>query len=582
MFNNYHRLALTVLLASSVSHTVALSDRGTGGLRGTSSDNSSNEGNEYDLRWAVPGGGWRAMSAGAAYANVFVQAGLIGPNSSEFSAISSNSGGTWFSTQFFYSDKFFDNVIGDASGLESFIEEWMHSYGRFVGDFKYDSTLCDLLRLTDDPLMEEAAAACAMLIKFDGSWADYIEGMLRDVSTKLYDDSGFVDRQTLPSNRVSPLSNTDLLIQTTMNPSSITLDDPSDPLRSSKTISYFGPGGQTEDEFYSTVFAVLYAVKNNSTLYEYGLEEEQLPLKVGWSRAPQFYDSDEWASYGSYGEQGELLINPLWTLEGQGKASEFFGGSTPTTAQIASASSAAAGAASQSVPSTLSQVFDKLKASTKDPTKQAELELAESIVYSTPISRGVAVCSQWPQECAEQDAEFIDGAYIDNNAFTMNIADYQQSSAGSGKTLKIILTAPNNAVDNDDGFLVYFDSPVNTGVKPGQWIWTNSYNPIRSVQVFEDKLDNDKLEKITLPVKNSNITTAIIEATTVDNPSYGIKSGQKVQVLYIRTNSNNIPTILIEEQDIKKWTPEIGSMVDDITMVANEELIKRINEFLSV
>jgi hypothetical protein len=50
---------------------------------------------DYELRWASSGGGWRAMAANCGYTAAFAATGLITTEDSKFTAISTNSGGSW-------------------------------------------------------------------------------------------------------------------------------------------------------------------------------------------------------------------------------------------------------------------------------------------------------------------------------------------------------------------------------------------------------------------------------------------------------------------------------------------------------
>lgn len=57
----------------------------------------------------------------------------------------------------------------------------------------------------------------------------------------------------------------------------------------------------------------------------------------------------------------------------------------------------------------------------------------------------------------------------------------------------------------------------------------------------------------------ANITTAIFNCTTVENPAFRVKGGQKVQIFLIRLNSN-IPTNIIAPSDIDKWKVPMAQM----------------------
>jgi hypothetical protein len=56
---------------------------------------TDNDDAPYVLRWASSGGGWRAMAANCGYTSSFAATGLITSEDSKFTAISTNSGGSW-------------------------------------------------------------------------------------------------------------------------------------------------------------------------------------------------------------------------------------------------------------------------------------------------------------------------------------------------------------------------------------------------------------------------------------------------------------------------------------------------------
>lgn len=71
----------------------------------------------------------------------FYQLGLIGGNDEQqqvaFSAIGTDSGGTWFATQFFYSQNFYDStMIGTTTGLYNFVVLWMDTHLKLTQDGK--------------------------------------------------------------------------------------------------------------------------------------------------------------------------------------------------------------------------------------------------------------------------------------------------------------------------------------------------------------------------------------------------------------------------------------------------------------
>ncbi|KAL7542168.1 hypothetical protein ACHAWF_012201 [Thalassiosira exigua] len=139
-----------LLLLASVAATAPLPARAQGG------------GVAEEILWSSTGGGWRAMFADVGFANAFRRAGLFpdgsegvpdsgaddgtengtdggtinGATSARIASVATVSGGSWFSTQLFYSDEFYRRTVGAETGeeLESFVREWMGSYRDLSSD----------------------------------------------------------------------------------------------------------------------------------------------------------------------------------------------------------------------------------------------------------------------------------------------------------------------------------------------------------------------------------------------------------------------------------------------------------------
>ena len=65
------------------------------------------------------------------------------------------------------------------------------------------------------------------------------------------------------------------------------------------------------------------------------------------------------------------------------------------------------------------------------------------------------------------------------------------------------------------------------------------------------------------PISGSNLTIAVYNATTIDNPAFGVKAGQRVQILLLRINSN-IPTTLIGPALTKTYQEPMASLAHEI------------------
>jgi len=255
----------------------------------------------------------------------------------------------------------------------------------------------------------------------------------------------------------------------------------------------------------------------------------------------------------------------------RGAMSVPFGGNPAATSKLAAISSAAVGVFSGLVPSALAQV-----ASLVLHENQAEC----SDIYSDPIFDGLSVCSQWPESCCATDGRFVDGGFTDNPALAMNIANFQKSGNIS-TTLKVVLT--NTNIWNDASYstsmiLSYFNTTFNQGVPPGEYIWApEQVAPWPSSQIFDTYLDATMLHYSMDPTSNdSNVTTTLLNGTTLNNPMYGVQAGQKVDILLISINSN-VPTIIVGPTEIALNAEKVANLA--LSIASSEVLLDRIKQF---
>ena len=208
-------------------------------------------------------------------------------------------------------------------------------------------------------------------------------------------------------------------------------------------------------------------------------------------------------------------------------------------------------------------------------------------VYENPDFDSFAVCSQWPFPCGEQDSMIIDGWLVDNPALVINVGHHQQkygsgNSTSNNQTLKVILTNTNQKWDNDEWvhgqITQYFSSPLNSNVEPGGFVWgPGFFAPYRSPQIFDEYLDMDGLDALIEPITNSNLTTARLSGTTIDNPSFGVAAGQKVDILLLNLNED-ITTLVIGKDTVEEYTQPLADMTKHIA--SNQELVERVRNFI--
>mmetsp|Transcript_13426 Transcript_13426/g.24318 ORF Transcript_13426/g.24318 Transcript_13426/m.24318 type:complete len:339 (-) Transcript_13426:33-1049(-) len=203
-------------------------------------------------------------------------------------------------------------------------------------------------------------------------------------------------------------------------------------------------------------------------------------------------------------------------------------------------------------------------------------------IYKNSNFDNFAVCTQWPNKCSFQDGFLIDGWFIDNPAVVINVAHHQRrGKVPEGKPMKVIITNTNEKWDttyNRAQILQYFSTYFNTQVTPGGFLWAPGYwAPYRSPQIFSEYIDEAGLDAKLEPIPDSNMTTAFLEGTTVDNPSFGVVAGQKVEMLLLNLNVN-ITTFVIGREAIEKYTQPLAEMTSHIA--SNEVLLQRVIDFV--
>jgi hypothetical protein len=157
--------------------------------------------------------------------------------------------------------------------------------------------------------------------------------------------------------------------------------------------------------------------------------------------------------------------------------------------------------------------------------------------------------------------------------------------------MKVILTNVNHDTDSNANLLSYFSSYYNQGIPPGGFMWSPGTvvnepfqrSPWQSMQIFQEYMDDESLLAPLVPLSGeafayANLTSAILNCTTADNPAFRIKAGQKVQILLIRLNSI-IPTNIITPSSFTKWRIPMAEQTRYVATAS--EMASRIREFVS-
>lgn len=540
------------------------------------------------------------MASNVGWANAFTKAGLIQPSTetAQFSAISATSGGSWFALQFFYSKNFFGRALSSPDSAYDLVKQWMDSYLQFQRQLP-SSLICQGISLFGFiQSLRDYSVACNTFLQVDFSWAEYVEGMVREASTN-YGDPSLVDRLASHGNRIPTLAKTDILVQTSLAPTSIPDEDTNTfeergGQPSEKDLVLIGPANS--QKVFSTFVPIQYSVKANYSFYKVATEDGNLPLEVRQTKAeaPYRIRFNDWKDFYLYpGNDGDVFASSEPSITVNGRLADFFGGGSPMISQIMAASSATLGRFSGATPSYLVHFFsvnryEYLMSSVINRIWHLSLwRTAMNIFYHLPQTRGTMVCSQWPAPCGKSDGWFADGGNTDGPSLALNIGQYQTVDAGSlANTMKVIVTNNNFFEDTNVKFLSYFSTTFNQGIPPGNFIWPPSTvtgknaqeNPWRSPQIFREYLDDESLLSAFVPIVGTNLTTAIYSVTTTNNPAFGTKAGQKVEILLLQINSN-IPTSIFLQSEIEAWTAPLAELTKEIA--ASADLVSRIQEFLA-
>jgi hypothetical protein len=164
----------------------------------------------------------------------------------------------------------------------------------------------------------------------------------------------------------------------------------------------------------------------------------------------------------------------------------------------------------------------------------------------------------------------------------MNIGQYQTVDNGDlSRYMKILFTNHNYFADSNVKFLSYFETPFNKDVAPGEFIWADGpqATPWRSPQFFKEELDDSTMLDAFRPIEGTNFTTAVYYATTIDNPAFGVKAGQQVQILLLQINSD-IPVLVFGPEETMQFTAPMADMAESIA--GSTELQNRILKFLEI
>eukprot|EP00445_Apocalathium_hangoei_P036142 CAMPEP_0203942174 /NCGR_PEP_ID=MMETSP0359-20131031/78387_1 /ASSEMBLY_ACC=CAM_ASM_000338 /TAXON_ID=268821 /ORGANISM="Scrippsiella Hangoei, Strain SHTV-5" /LENGTH=624 /DNA_ID=CAMNT_0050872851 /DNA_START=75 /DNA_END=1949 /DNA_ORIENTATION=- len=475
---------------------------------------------ESPIAWCTSGGGWLAMAGGMGFANSFQKAGLF--EADELSNIASNSGGSWFLTQFAYNANFHANVTTfSPTELAGMVQSLVGAYEGVVPEDASSNALLSAFgkATAATPILAEMVSAAGAGTAYDFDWGAMISDMISrtpGLSSKTFYQDIVADQKSRPVLKRPTLHFQTAQLNAALLPYELGLDKNAYLLGQDGTpliqqggglpaspLQYIVPGeaaSQTQAEAPSEAGLAM----PSSSLYEYqAVEIGRVDSIFPHSGLPQ--KSWEWRKENAPQITGQMSV-----------------------ADVAVVSSAAAGAlGSQEI--------------TQEVMTKAIGELAyEAIKDGLPYGMGgLAVCSHPLDngQCTYPAIKFVDGGYVDNLA-TAQTAAYMQQQFGTDQRLRMVLTDNENmpkgraAQMTDISFLM----DRGSSTMPGYILQESAYaygTSMPSQQVFAASFDGLQWADIAGSEANMyySLKWANVTTQTVDNPAYGVQAGTTVDLL---------------------------------------------------
>jgi hypothetical protein len=471
------------------------------------------------------------------------------------------------------------NQQGSETGeaVHNFVRTWMGAYLELQKNNTPSSLPpeCEFLAAGASIGLQDIFNLCVAMAGFDFDWAQVISQMLEVTATALGEDENWSLIPARAENRVPALAQTDLLVPMALAPVSRTTPGQDDML------VYLGPA---HDEYYTTPISLTFSVTKEGATFS-------IPkFQIATQPAPEAFRWDQdWNAFAvPYDNETQYLLSttalPNITSTDLSFAAPF--GGTPTLSQVAAATSATASGFSAASPSVMAQLAESMQArfGSSSPLVALALQVFTSTAYTTRDFDDYSICSQWPNPCGTQNGRLLDGSFgADGPSIASAIARHQQQHDDT--ELKIIVTNHNYYTDTNVRFLAYFSTDFNQGIAPGDWIWPPGTaandvlqpTPWASPQIFQDYMNDALFTQSMEPIADTNLTTALFVATTVDNVPYNITAGLQVQMLLIQINSN-IPTFLLDLNTTEEYIHPLAELAQ--TIATNGELQGRIQDFV--
>lgn len=530
----------------------------------------------------------RSFAANIGYASSFAALGLITGNSTKFSGIASNSGGTWFTLQLFFSRPFYDAIVSSTPDeVAKLVTKLTSAFASIPNDSPSAvSHFCQDIQkyVSFTSVFEDLLTTCQSTT----NWEPFIAAFL-DSAAAEYGDEKLAERLVSSENIISPLSDAWLQIQMSLGASARSSD--------LLDVSYFGPVGALQTTPVPLSWGTEAETTKGGAWFPSGVTNQSASIV----QSTKTFDTNDYSYSNLFPAANDApFYSPnLLGVETEGglKMPVPFGGK-PMLSQLAAASSAYPAAASAAIPSSFAQTISYVNSTIKCNQILSSLDFLESAsakaldyvakeIWSTSYLDNLTVCSDVSDSggCAAPSSRLMDGGYSDNIALATNIARYQNVYGAQGPSsscLRAIVTSNNMYTFSNFDMLSFFNTSFNQGIEPGGFLWPSSWaknmppNPRRSPQIFAECMSDADLNDALVSIPGTNFSTAVLRGTTVKNDAFGVEAGLCVNMLLLQTNSN-ITTLILPPNALHYQ----DSLVDLAKDIASNDVIKeRVATFL--
>jgi len=500
-----------------------------------------------DILWTATGGGWRAMVAQSAYAQIFSNLGILGTKTGgsndegpQIRVMAGASGSVWFQAQFAFSENYYKAVVdGTPTSLAQFTQDWMDAYATTQANIPPTcgilQEICDMGQAAG-PTLGEVAALFPLSAFYNWSWPEIVYAMYNATSVSVFNDPEFLSVKASSQTKLSAMAGVDICFHTSLLPNARAFD--------ADTITYLAKDHTNISSSYTVPIPYDYCIGDTTTwlpgsfpggnVYNLNRNESFASSNVvkGFPIYPPKESDGLFATPQHDKDSNETVVS----LSQQDMSSPF--GGEPTAVQISVSCSSTVGYLSEEVASYFAQYFSITDDSIQHSNSLTEVQKIElktavnklqDVLWSTGLMANAATMSGWedPNPATMPPAEatnywFTDGGYTDGPSAAQAIARYQQVHGMN--PIKLIICNQNYWTNNNNNILDYFSYSGNDGVEPGSFVWPMGVgsgpqtNPQMSKQIFGDEMTAESLSGLMEPVTGTNLTMAILPlATTVDN-----------------------------------------------------------------